>query len=122
MTELKYISDVIKWELNPNFTRSIATSASGTYIEIGDILVGEIAEVFPPDNDSGSATTTAYIAEIVGIALEAGGDGDKILCIVRGPACVDENALDYGALDADDANAQLLSMGILVVDGATYQV
>ena len=117
------MGDVLKYELNPNFTRETVNLLAGTNYPVGAVL-GRITASGKLKLSTASGTDGAQSA--AGILLQAvnasGADGIGVV-IVRGPAIVSKAALVFDA-SVDDAtktaakHAQLTTLGIVPRDTA----
>ena len=117
------MGDVLKYELNPNFTRETVNLLAGTNYPVGAVL-GRITASGKLKLSTASGTDGAQSA--AGILLHAvnasGADGIGVV-IVRGPAIVSKAALVFDA-SVDDAtktaakHAQLTTLGIVPRDTA----
>ena len=126
LTKAPTLGDLLKYELNGNFTREAITLKSGTNYPLGAVL-GKITASskyrFSPaaqvGGDEGAESAVAVLIE----AVDATG-GDKVgLVVARGPAIVSKAALVFDASVDQPAekaakHTQLASAGIVPRDTA----
>jgi hypothetical protein len=115
--------DVLKYEVNPNYTRETVTLLAGTSFPVGAVLGRVTASgkyTLSPDSGSdGSETAAGVLLYAVDATLA---DAVGIL-LVRGPALVSRAALVFDG-SVDDAakitakHDQLAALGILPRDTA----
>ena len=117
------MGDVLKYEVNPNFTRETVTLLAGTAYPVGAVL-GQITasakHTLSPDTGAdGSEVAVAVLLYAVDAT-----DADAVgIVIARGPAIVSKAALVFDA-SVDDAaktaakHAQLTALGIIPRDTA----
>ena len=117
------MGDVLKYEVNPNFTRESVTLLAGADYPVGAVL-GRITAsgkytLSPDSGADGSEAAAAVLLYAVDATL-----GDAIgVVIVRGPAIVSKAALVFDAT-VDDApktatkHGQLAALGIIARDTA----
>lgn len=115
--------DVLKYEVNPNFTRETVTLLAGTAYPVGAVL-GKITvsgkyKLATSGGSDGAQTAAAVLLYAVDATLA---DGVGIV-VVRGPSIVSRAALAYDAT-VDDAPkittklGQLAALGIIARDTA----
>ena len=123
LTQPPTMGDILKYELNPNFTRETVTLLAGTSYPVGAVL-GRItvSGKYKLSTSSGSdgAQTAAAVLLYVTDATAA---DQKAIVIVRGPAIVSRAALVFDASVDDTAktaakHAQLIALGIIPRDPA----
>jgi hypothetical protein len=123
LTQPPTIGDVLKFEVNPNYTRETVTLAGGTAYPVGSVL-GRItasgAHTLSPDTGAdGSETATAVLLYAVDATL-----ADAVgIVAARGPAIVSRDALAYdGSVDDGTKIAakigQLADLGIITRETA----
>ena len=123
LTQPPPMGDVLKYEVNPNYTRETVTLTGGTAYPVGSVL-GRItasgAHTLSPDSGSdGSEVAAAVLLYAVDATL-----GDAVgIVAARGPAIVSRDALAYdGSVDDGTKIAakigQLADLGIIVRDTA----
>lgn len=123
LTQPPTIGDVLKFEVNPNYTRETVTLSGGTAYPVGAVL-GRItasgAFTLSPDTGTdGSEVAAAVLLYGVDATL-----ADAVgIVVVRGPVIVSRAALAYDA-SVDDSTKiaakldQLIDLGILPRDSA----
>jgi hypothetical protein len=123
LTQPPTIGDVLKFEVNPNYTRETVTLTGGTAYPVGSVL-GRItasgAYTLSPDTGAdGSEVAAAVLLYAVDATL-----ADAVgIVVVRGPVIVSRAALAYDA-SVDDSTKiaakldQLVDLGILPRDSA----
>jgi hypothetical protein len=110
--------DVLKYELNPNYTREVVPLLTGTAYPMGSVL-GRVTlsgkyTLSPETGSDGSEATAGVLLYGVDATL---GDAEGIL-LVRGPAIVSRAALAWEA-SVDDSTkieaklADLAALGII---------
>jgi len=111
------MGDVLKYEVNPNYTREVTTLLIGTRYPVGSVL-GRITasgkyKLATSGGTDGAQTATAvllYPADATGIV------------VARGPSIVSRAGLAYDATVDDSAKintkiGQLAAVGIIARDG-----
>ena len=117
------MGDVLKYEVNPNFTRESVTLLAGTNYPVGAVL-GRITasgkyKLATSGGTDGAQTAAAMLLYSVD-ASDADGTG---LVMIRGPAIVSKAALVFDTT-VDDASktatkhGQLTALGIIPRDTA----
>jgi hypothetical protein len=115
--------DVLKYEVNPNYTREIVTLLAGMPYPVGSVL-GRITAsgkctLSPDSGADGSQTVVGVLLYAVDATL-----ADAVgIVLARGPAIVSRAALAYdGSVDDTGKIAtklgQIASLGIIVRDTA----
>jgi hypothetical protein len=115
--------DVLKYEVNPNYTREAVTLLEGTNYPVGAVL-GKITasgkyKLATSGGTDGAQTASAVLLFAVDATL-----ADAVgIVVVRGPAIVSRAALAYDATVDDAAKiatklGQLASLGIVPRDTA----
>jgi hypothetical protein len=122
LTEPPSMGDVLKYEVNPNYTREVITLAAGMPYPMGAVL-GRITasgkyKLATSGGTDGAQTATAVLLYAVDATLA---DAEGIV-IVRGPAIVSRAELAYDATVDDGAKittkiGQLAAAGIIARDG-----
>jgi hypothetical protein len=120
------LGDLLKYELNGNYSRESVTLKSGTNYALGSVL-GKITASgkyrLSPDaevvGDEGAETATAVL---IG-AVDATGGDQPGLVVLRGPVIVSKDALDFDASVDDTAkkstkHTQLAAAGLVPRDTA----
>ena len=114
--------DVLKYEVNPNFTRETVTLLTGTAYPVGSVL-GRITasgkyKLATHGGTDGAQTATAVLLYAVDATL-----ADAVgIVLVRGPSIVSRAGLAYEATVNDAAKitakiGQLAAVGIIARDG-----
>ena len=123
LTQPPTMGDVLKYELNPNFTRETVTLLAGTNYPVGAVL-GRITASGKMKLSTATGTDGAQNAAAVLLyATDATAADLNAVVIVRGPAIVSKAALVFDA-SVDDASktaakqAQLTALGIIPRDTA----
>ena len=118
LTQPQAQGDVLKFELNPNYTRETVTLLAGTDYPVGAVLgritTGGKYKLSPAAGSDGAQTAAAVLL----YAVDAAAADAPGVVLVRGPAIVSKAAL---VLDpsADDAakiaakHSQLVALGIV---------
>jgi hypothetical protein len=122
LTEPPSMGDVLKYEVNPNYTREVVTLLAGTAYPVGAVL-GRITasgkyKLATSGGSDGAQTATAVLLYAVDATLA---DATGIV-VARGPAIVSRAALAYDATVDDGAKiatkiGQLAAAGIVARDG-----
>ena len=116
------MGDVLKYEVNPNFTRETVTLLAGTAYPVGSVL-GRITasgkyKLATSGGTDGAQTASAVLLYAVDATL-----ADAVgIVVARGPAIVSRTALAYDATVDDAAKittkiGQLAAVGIIARDG-----
>ena len=122
LTEPPSMGDVLKYEVNPNYTREVVTLLAGMPYPVGAVL-GRITasgkyKLATSGGSDGAQTATAVLLYAVDATLaDAAG-----IVLVRGPSIVSRAALAYGATVDDGTKiaakiTQLAAVGIIARDG-----
>ena len=122
LTEPPSMGDILKYEVNPNYTREVVTLLIGTNYPSGAVL-GRITAsgkytLSPATGADGSQTPVAVLLYPVNATL-----ADAVgIVVTRGPAIVSRAALAYEATVNDAAKisakiTQLAAVGIIARDG-----
>ena len=122
LTEPPSMGDVLKYEVNPNYTREVVTLLAGMPYPVGAVL-GRITasgkyKLATSGGSDGAQTATAVLLYAVDATLA---DATGIV-VARGPAIVSRAALAYDATVDDAAKittkiGQLAAAGIIARDG-----
>ncbi|WP_372838695.1 head decoration protein [Phaeovulum sp.] len=122
LTEPPSMGDVLKYEVNPNYTREVITLLQGMPYPVGSVL-GRITtngkyKLATSGGSDGAQTASAVLLYAVDATL-----ADAIgIVLVRGPAIVSRAELAYDG-SVDDATKitakldQLTALGIIPRDG-----
>lgn len=122
LTEPPSMGDVLKYEVNPNYTREVVTLLAGMPYPVGSVLGKVTASgkytLSPATGSDGSQVATAVLLSAVDATLA---DATGIV-LVRGPSIVSREGLAYGATVDDDTKiaaklTQLAATGIVARDG-----
>jgi hypothetical protein len=122
LTEQPSMGDVLKYEVNPNYTREVVTLLAGMPYPVGSVL-GKITAsgkytLSPATGADGSQTAVSVLLYPVNATL-----ADAVgIVVTRGPAIVSRAALVYEATVNDAAKiaakiTQLAAVGIIARDG-----
>ena len=123
LTQPPSLGDILKYELNPNYTRETVTLLAGAAYPVGAVL-GRITasgkyKLATSGGTDGAQTAGAVLLYAVDATL-----GDAVgVVLVRGPAIVSRAALAYDGT-VDDATkittkiSQLAALGIIARDTA----
>ena len=123
LTEPPSMGDVLKYEVNPNYTREVITLLQGQPYPVGSVL-GKITAsgkytLSPATWADGSQVASAVLLYAVDATLA---DATGIV-VARGPTIVSRAGLAYEGTVNDAAKitakiAQLAAVGIVARDGA----
>ena len=122
LTEPPSMGDVLKYEVNPNYTREVVTLLAGMPYPVGAVL-GRITasgkyKLATSGGTDGAQTATGVLLYAVDATL-----ADAVgIVVARGPAIVSRAALAYDATVDDAAKittkiGQLAAAGIVARDG-----
>jgi hypothetical protein len=123
LTQPPNMGDVLKYELNPNFTRETVTLLAGTNYPVGAVLGRITANGKYKLATAGGADGAQNTAAVLLYATDAGAADQEGIVIVRGPAIISKAALVFD-VSVDDAaktaakHAQLTALGIIPRDPA----
>ena len=117
------MGDVLKYELNPNFTRESVTLLAGTAYPVGAVLGRITASGKYKLATSGGTDGAQTAAAVLLYAADATSADAAGLVIMRGPSIVSKSALVFDATVDDAAkiatkHGQLAALGILARDTA----
>lgn len=122
LTEPPSMGDVLKYEVNPNYTREVITLLQGLPYPVGSVL-GKITAsgkytLSPATGADGSQVASAVLLYAVNATLA---DATGII-VARGPSIVSRAGLAYDATVDDGAKittkiGQLAAVGIIARDG-----
>ena len=123
LTQPPTMGDVLKYELNPNFTRETVTLLAGTNYPVGAVLgritaSGKMKLSSATGTDGAQNAAAVLLYDVDATAADATG-----IVVVRGPAIVSKAALVFDA-SVDDAaktavkHVQLTALGIIPRDTA----
>jgi hypothetical protein len=123
LTQPPTMGDVLKYELNPNFTRETVTLLAGTNYPVGAVLgritaSGKMKLSTATGTDGAQNAAAVLLYDVDATAADATG-----IVVMRGPAIVSKAGLLFDA-SVDDAaktaakHAQLTALGIVPRDAA----
>lgn len=123
LTQPPTMGDVLKYELNPNFTRETVTLLAGTNYPVGAVLgritaSGKMKLSTAAGSDGAQIAAAVLLYDVDATAADATG-----IVVLRGPAIVSRAALVFDA-SVDDAaktaakHVQLTALGIIPRDAA----
>jgi len=123
LTQPPTMGDVLKYELNPNFTRETVTLLAGTDYRVGAVLgrvtaSGKMKLSTATGTDGAQNAAAVLLYDVDATAADATG-----IVVLRGPAIVSKAALVFDASVDDTAktaakHAQLTALGIIPRDAA----
>ena len=123
LTQPPSMGDVLKYEVNPNYTRETVTLLAGTAYPVGSVL-GRITasgkyKLATSGGSDGAQTASAVLLYAVDATLA---DATGIV-VVRGPSIVSRAGLAYDGTVDDGAKittklGQLVALGIIARDTA----
>jgi mannose-1-phosphate guanylyltransferase len=117
------MGDLLKYELNPNFTRETVTLLTGTSYAVGAVLGRITASGKYKLATSGGTDGAQTAAAVLLYATDASAADAEAVVVVRGPAIISKAALVFDA-SVDDAaktttkHNQLVALGIIPRDAA----
>ncbi|PVZ48639.1 head decoration protein [Thalassobacter stenotrophicus] len=123
LTQPPTMGDVLKYELNPNFTRETVTLLAGANYPVGAVLgritaSGKMKLSTATGSDGAQNAAAVLLYDVDATAADATG-----IVVLRGPAIVSKAGLVFDA-SVDDAaktaakHAQLTALGIIPRDAA----
>ena len=122
LTQPPTMGDVLKYEVNPNYTREVITLLQGMPYPVGSVL-GRITasgkyKLATSGGSDGAQTASAVLLYAVDATLS---DAEGIV-VTRGPAIVSRAGLAYDATVDDGSKittkmSQLAAVGIIARDG-----
>ena len=123
LTQPPSMGDVLKYELNPNFTRETITLLAGTAYPVGAVLGRITASGKYKLSTSGGSDGGQNAAAVLLYATDARAADRDAVVILRGPAIVSKAALVFDATVDDAAktankHGQLAALGIIPRDTA----
>lgn len=123
LTQPPGMGDVLKYELNPNFTRETITLLAGTAYPVGAVLGRITASGKYKLATSGGTDGAQTAAAVLLYAVDASAADATGLVVLRGPAIVFKAALVFDATVDDAAktatkHGQLAAIGIVPRDTA----
>jgi hypothetical protein len=123
LTQPPTMGDLLKYEVNPNYTRETATLLAGTAYPVGAVLGRITASGKHKLATSGGADGAQTAAGVLLYAVDATGADATGIVLARGPAIVSRAVLSFDATVDDAAKittklGQLVSLGIAARDTA----
>ena len=123
LTQPPSMGDVLKYELNPNFTRETVTLLAGVAYPVGAVLGRITASGKYKLATSGGSDGAQNAAAVLLYATDATAADQNAVVILRGPSIVSKAALVFDATVDDAAkiatkHAQLTALGIIPRDTA----
>ena len=123
LTQPPTTGDVLKYELNPNFTRETITLLAGVAYPVGAVLGRITANGKYKLSTSGGSDGAQNAAAVLLCANDARAADQDAVVILRGPAIVSKAALVFDATVDDAAktatkHGQLAALGIVPRDTA----
>lgn len=123
LTQPPGMGDVLKYELNPNFTRETITLLAGIAYPVGAVLGRITASGKYKLATSGGTDGAQTAAAVLLSAVDASAADATGLVVLRGPAIVSKAALVFDATVDDAAktatkHGQLAAIGIVPRDTA----
>ncbi len=115
--------DLLKYEVNPNYTRDTVTLLAGTAYPVGAVLGRITASGKYKLATSGGSDGAQTAAAVLLYAVDASGTEGIGIALTRGPAIVARGVLSFDATVDDPAKiatkqGQLASLGIIARDMA----
>ena len=122
LTQPPSMGDVLKYEVNPNYTREVVPLLAGTPYPVGSVLGKITASGKYKLATSGGTDGAQTAAAVLLYAVDASLADAQGIVLTRGPAIVARAALAYDASVADAAKittklGQLETLGIIARDG-----
>ena len=123
LTQSPTMGDVLKYEVNPNYTRETVTLLAGTAYPVGAVLGRITASGKYKLATSGGSDGAQTAAAVLLYATDATLADAVGVVILRGPAIVSKSALIFDA-SVDDAaktatkHNQLVALGMIPRDAA----
>jgi hypothetical protein len=123
LTQPPMMGDVLKYELNPNFTRESVTLLAGTAYPVGAVLGRITASGKLKLSTAAGSDGAQTVAGVLLYAVDATAADVTGIVLIRGPAIVSKAALVFDA-SVDDVtktaakHAQLTALGIIPRDTA----
>ena len=118
LTQPPTMGDVLKYELNPNFTRETVTLLAGTAYPLGAVLGRITANGKYKLATSGGSDGAQTAAAVLLYAVDATTADATAIILARGPSIVSKAALVFDATIDDAAkiatkHGQLAALGII---------
>ena len=123
LTQPPTMGDVLKYEVNPNFTRESVTLLAGTNYPVGAVLGKITASGKYKLATSGGSDGAQTAAAVLLYAVDAAEADATAIILACGPAIVSQAALVFDATVDDGAkiatkHGQLAALGIIPRDTA----
>ena len=123
LTQPPTMGNVLKYELNPNFTRETITLLAGTAYPVGAVLGRITANGKYKLSTSGGSDGAQTAAAVLLYAVDATTADATAIILARGPSIVSKAALVFDATIDDAAkiatkHGQLAALGIIPRDTA----
>ncbi|RBI69905.1 head decoration protein [Roseovarius sp. TE539] len=123
LTQPPTMGDVLKYEVNPNYTRETVTLLAGTAYPVGSVLARITASGKYTLATSGGTDGAQTAAAVLLFAVDATLSDAVGIVVVRGPAILSRAALAYDGSVDDAAKittkiGQLTALGLIVRDTA----
>ena len=123
LTQPPTMGNVLKYELNPNFTRETITLLAGTAYPVGAVLGRITANGKYKLSTSGGSDGAQTAAAVLLYAVDATTADATAISLARGPSIVSKAALVFDATIDDAAkiatkHGQLAALGIIPRDTA----
>jgi len=123
LTQSPTLGDILKYELNPNFTRETITLLAGTAYPVGAVLGRITASSKYKLATSGGTDGAQTAAAVLLYPVDASGADGPGIIIARGPAIVSKATLVFDSTVDDAAktttkHGQLAAVGIIPRDTA----
>lgn len=123
LTQPPSLGDILKYELNPNYTRETVTLLAGTAYPVGAVLGRITASGKYKLATSGGTDGAQTAAAMLLYPVDASGADNTGLVIIRGPAIVSKAALVFDTTVDDAAktatkHGQFSALGIIPRDTA----
>lgn len=123
LTQPPGMGDVLKYEVNPNYTRETITLLAGTPYPVGSVLGRITASGKYTLSSSGGTDGAETAAAVLLYAVDATLADATGIVLVRGPAIVSRAGLAYDGTVDDAAKitakiAELAALGIITRDAA----
>ena len=123
LTQPSSLGDILKYELNPNYTRETVTLLAGTAYPVGAVLGRITASGKYKLATSGGTDGAQTAAAMLLYAVDASAGDRTGIALVRGPAIVSKVTLIFDATVDDAAktvtkHGQLAALGIIPRDTA----
>ncbi|TKZ16011.1 head decoration protein [Shimia litoralis] len=123
LTQPSTMGDLLKLELDPNYTRETVTLLAGASLSVGAVLGRITASGKYKLATSGGSDGAQNAAAVLLYATDASAADQNAVVLMRGPAIVSKAALTFDATVDDAAkidtkHGQLAALGIIPRDSA----